>query len=128
MLAFAGERRTLMPDETLFRAGDVTEGAYVLISGELVSKQSDAKNLPSVPIIQPGAVIGELALIAKHPRRATVKAVTAVELLLVPRVAFSKLIQQYPEIAQKAAAKVRQDVNTYVTPLVSAKQKISARR
>ncbi len=128
MLAFAGERRALIPNETLFRVGDVTEGAYVLISGELLSSQSDTKDAKSVSITQPGAVIGELALIAKQPRRATVVAVTAADLLLVPRIAFSKLMQQYPEIAQKAAGKIRQDVGAYVTPLANARQKISSRR
>ncbi len=128
MLAFAGERRALMPKETLFRVGDVTEGAYVLISGELVSRQSDAEGAQNIPITQPGAVIGELALIAKHPRRATVVAVTQADLLLVPRIAFSKLMQQYPEIAQKAAAKIRQDVDAFVAPLASAREKVSSRR
>ncbi|HHG90999.1 MAG TPA: cyclic nucleotide-binding domain-containing protein [Devosia sp.] len=128
MLAFAGERRGLLSGETLFRAGDVTEGAYVLISGELLSSRSEPKDAKGVSITQPGAVIGELALIAKKPRRATVVAVTPADLLLVPRIAFSKLMQQYPEVAQRAASKIREDVGAYVTPLASAGEKISGRR
>ena len=121
MLAFAGERKYLMPDETLFRVGDVTEGAYVLINGELVSQQSGSTL--EIEIVQPGTVIGELALIAKHPRRAKVIARSRTDLLLVPRIAFSKLMQQYPEIASKAAAKIRGDVDQYVGSLSEVKSK-----
>lgn len=116
MLAFGSDRQVLKAGEVLFRVGDVTPGAYVLISGELVSrdKHSGDEKLHSVDIDQPGTVIGELAMIAKHPRRSTVTAKTEVELLFVPRDTFSKLMQQFPDLAAKAAAKVQGDLQSYI--------------
>ena len=124
MLAFAGERRMLKTGETLFRAGDVTHGAYVLISGILGSRQATTGEDELVEIDKPGTIVGELALITKYPRRATVVAKTDVELLLVPRTAFSKLMRQYPEIARRAAAKIRHDANAYVGALEQVKRRI----
>lgn len=117
MLAFASDRRVLKPDEVLFRIGDVPPGAFVLISGVLTSrdKHETGGEAHMIEIDQPGTVIGELAMIAKHPRRSTVTAKTEAELLLVPRETFSKLMQQFPDLAAKAAAKVQTDLKSYLT-------------
>jgi len=128
MLAFTSERVVLNPGEVLFRAGDVTRGAYVLISGIVISTPlieggGTAQNGEAVEISQPGTVIGELALITKHPRRANVKAKNTVELLLVPRTSFAKLVEQFPEIASRAAAKIKNDLGTYVSAIEQIKEK-----
>ncbi len=123
MLAFASERVVLEPDKVLFRVGDVTEGAYVLISGTLISTPATSGVDEAIEISLPGTVIGELALIAKHPRRATVKAKTPVELLMVPRTSFAKLLEQFPEIASRTAAKIRNDLGTYVSRIERVKGK-----
>ena len=128
MLAFASERVVLKPGEVLFRAGDVTDGAYVLISGTLISAPliagGDAKKIgEAIEIHQPGTVIGELALIAKHPRRANVSAKSAAELLLVPRASFSKLVEQFPQIAQRVSAKIKNDLGNYVAAIETVKPK-----
>jgi len=129
MLAFTSERVVLKPGEVLFRAGDVTEGAYVLISGTLISTPLIAgsgkpETDEAVEIHQPGTVIGELALIAKHPRRANVKAKNAVELLLVPRTSFAKLVEQFPEIALRVSAKIKNDLGKYVSDIEQIKTKL----
>ncbi len=128
MLSFASERIVLKPGEVLFRAGDVTQGAYVLISGTLISTSLIAgadtqKTGDAIEIHQPGTVIGELALIAKHPRRANVKAKSEVELLLVPRTSFSKLVEQFPETALRVSAKIKNDLGNYVSAIGQVKPK-----
>lgn len=129
MLAFGSDRQVLKAGDVLFRIGDVTPGAYVLISGSLMSRDKHPKDegAHSVEIDQPGTVIGELAMIAKHPRRSTVTAKTDVELLLVPRETFSKLMQQFPDLAAKAAAKVQGDLQTYIGSVKSMGQKFSSK-
>jgi len=123
MLAFASERIVLEPGKVLFRVGDVTEGAFVLISGTLISTPASSQIDEAVEINLPGTVIGELALIAKHPRRAIVKAKTNVELLLVPRTSFAKLLEQFPEIASRTAAKIKNDLGAYVSRIEQLKEK-----
>lgn len=127
MLAFGSDRRLLKPDEVLFRIGDVTPGAYVLIAGSLTSrdKHPGDTDVHTITIDQPGTVIGELAMIAKHPRRSTVTAKTESEVLLVPRETFSKLMQQFPDLAAKAAAKVQGDLQSYLSTVQQMGPKFS---
>ncbi len=122
MLAFASEWIKLDAGETLFRAGQVSPGAYVLISGELRSVQEGALDKDAVIINRPGTVIGELALITEHPRRASVVCNRDAQLLMVPRSAFSKIMEQFPEIAIKAQQKVRQEMARYVSSIKGAKK------
>ncbi len=117
MLAFASEWIKLRAGDTLFKAGQVSPGAYVLISGELSSTQKLSPNSNPIEIIQPGTVIGELALIVKHPRRSTIVCKSDAQLLMVPRSAFSKLMQQFPEIAVKAVDQIKGDVGKYVSSI-----------
>lgn len=120
MLAFASERKQFEAGSVLFNAGDVTSGAYVLISGELVSKDNDALDAEVVHISQPGTVIAELALIAEHPRRSSVVCETNVELLAVPRSAFGKLMEEFPDVASRAMELIRNDIGKFVSSLEGA--------
>ncbi len=123
MLAFASDRVRLATGETLFEKGQVTDGAYVLVSGELVAKGTPGTGEKDVAIIHPGTVMGQLALITRHPRRATIVCVSTAELLLVPRSAFSKLMEQFPDVARRAVELIRNDIGAYVAPLREAVRK-----
>jgi len=122
MLAFASEWTKLAQGETLFKAGQISPGAYVLISGELSSTKRTNSKEEAVIIEQPGTVIGELALIVKHPRRTTIICTSDAQLLMVPRSAFSKLMQQFPEIAAKAVELVRGDIGKYISSIEGLKK------
>ncbi len=98
MLAFASEWVELKKNDILFKAGQLVPGAYVLISGELILTQKNASSGKPIIISDPGTVVAELALIVKHPRRADVVCKTDVQLLMVPRSAFSKIMQQFPSL------------------------------
>ncbi|HHB82741.1 MAG TPA: cyclic nucleotide-binding domain-containing protein [Devosia sp.] len=117
MLAFASEQVFFEAGKTLFVAGEVISGAYVLISGELISTKLSKRVEKPVFIDAPGTVIGELALIAKHPRRATITCKTDAKLLYVPRSAFAKLMQQFPDVAVRAMAFIQDDISKYVGSL-----------
>lgn len=114
MLAFASERVALKPEEALFRKGDVPRGAYVLMSGELSTL--DDRGVQST-IAEPGTVIAELALLTQHPRRAKIVAKVPSEVLLVPRESFLKLVQQFPEVAEKAQIRIKADLESFVRPI-----------
>ena len=123
MLAFASDRIRLTSGETLFRAGQITDGAYVLISGEMLSNAINRPEEEGIVVNSPGTVMGELALVTRHPRRSTVVCTRDAELLLVPRSAFSKLMEQFPEVAHRAVEVIRNDIGTYVAPLKNVVKK-----
>ncbi len=126
MLAFASERIRLAKGQTLFRAGEVISGAYVLISGELVSVPGEGEKGEPVAISRPGTVIGELALLTEHPRRATIVCQQDAELLMVPRSAFGKLMEQFPDVARRAGEVIRTGMGQYVGMLRAVQPRLKS--
>ena len=69
-LEASGERLELAAGEMLFAAGDPADSAYTLVSGRLEVDVPGA----GVRRLGPGSVIGELALLTRERRSATVRA------------------------------------------------------
>jgi CRP-like cAMP-binding protein len=114
LLAFASERRRHSAGATIYRAGEVADGAYVLVSGTIrVANEGVVKAEPQL-IKQSGAVLGAMALFVSKPRPVTAVAVDAVETLFVPRTAFMKLAKQFPDMAARAAKRIERDVVGYL--------------
>ena len=126
MLAFAGDRRHFESDSVLYQAGDVPQGAFVLISGTLKAKPEGPGAGKPYAISEAGSVVSAMALILAKPRPVTVSAVTDCETLFVPRHAFLKLVQQSPELAQRAVARVEQDLGNYLGALEPVRRKMKA--
>ena len=124
MLGFASDRKLAEADEVLYRAGDVPQGAYVLVSGTLKARNEGAEAGKPYALSEPGSVISPMALILDKPRPVTITAVTDCELLFVPRAAFLKLVRQYPELAKKAAQRVERDLGSYLGALDPLKRKL----
>ena len=121
MLAFASERIRVGAGDMLFKAGDTTPGAYVLISGSLISRQGAGTEKKEFEVAHRGTLIAQLALITEQKRRATLTCREDAELLLVTRASFLKLIDQFPEVAQRATEMIRNDIGKYVSSLEEVK-------
>ena len=67
-----------------------------------------------------------MSLIIAKPRPVTVKAVDAVEMLFVPRSAFMKLCQQAPDLAGRAAERIRKELASYLGAIEKAGPKIGS--
>ncbi len=120
LLAFASERKKFRPGTVIYAAGDVPEGAHVLVSGTVSSTQAGAEDNPYL-IHEVGAVMGALALVLAKSRPVTIKAVDAVETLFVPRTAFLKLATQYPDLAARAADRIRSELAGYLGAIEEAR-------
>jgi len=123
LLAFASERKRFRPGTLLYAAGDTPEGAHILVSGTVSTTHKGHEDAPFL-VHKPGAVIGAVALIIPRPREVTVKAVDAVETLLVPRNAFMKLCNQYPDLAARAAHAIRRELAGYLGVIERMKGRI----
>lgn len=115
MLAFAGDTRHFHADDVLYQAGDTPEGAMVLIEGTLRVKPEGAGK--PYALSEPGSVISALALVLDKARPITVTAVTDARVLVVPRQAFRKLMQQSPDLAQRAAERIEHEISGYLGAL-----------
>ncbi|MDB5472733.1 MAG: cyclic nucleotide-binding protein, partial [Devosia sp.] len=73
-----------------------------------------------------GSVVSAMALILPKPRPIVIVAVTDSQVLFVPRHAFLKLIQQSPDLAQRAIARVQQDIGDYLGALEPVGRKMKS--
>ncbi len=126
LLAFASERKKFRPGSVIYEAGEVPEGAHVLVSGTVQTTREGAEDNPYI-VHQQGAVLGAMALVVAKPRPVTVKAIDAVETLFVPRSAFMKLAQQFPDLAGRAAERIRRDLSGYLGAIEKVRPKIGGK-
>ena len=124
MLAFAGDLRHFDADAVIYQAGEVPQGAFVLISGTLKAKPEGQGAGKPYAISESGSVVSAMALILAKARPVTISAVTDCDMLFVPRHAFMKLVQQSPELAQRAVARIERDLGNYLGALEPARRKM----
>ncbi len=125
LLAFASERKKFRAGSVIYQGGDVPEGAHVLVSGTLATYQEGDESNPFVISVL-GSVVGAMSLVVAKPRPVTIKAVDNVETLFVPRSAFMKLCNQAPDLAARAAERIRRDLTGYLGAIEKVRGKIGS--
>ena len=96
-LAIAAETYAMQPGEVLFTAGEDADGAYIVQRGSVtLTPLQGAETVAS-----PGTLIGESALLAETKRPATATAREASMLMRVSRATFLKILDSYPDAAQR---------------------------
>jgi signal transduction histidine kinase len=83
---------SLRAGEILIQQGDIGDAAYVVINGEFEIQKQTGQSLIKIDVRTEGDVVGEMALLARTPRSATVIAKTNSEVLRIPQEAFEKLL------------------------------------
>lgn len=97
----------LNPGEFLFKEGDRGDSVFFIVRGELdVIKEPRSKNywgIDNVVItkLSKGRTIGEMSVIDKIPRSATVKAAKPSLLVSFTNTGFDLILKDYPEIGIK---------------------------
>jgi NADH dehydrogenase len=87
------------PDEVICREGDRGDCVYVVAEGEVaVTRERPEGGAAVLRTLGRGESFGEIALVKDSPRTATVKSLTAVDLLTVDREAFHALFTSLPEL------------------------------
>ena len=125
LLAFASERKRFKPNAVIYQAGEVPEGAHVLVTGTVATYQQGDDANPFV-ISQTGSTLGAMSLVVAKPRPVTLKAVDQVETLFVPRTAFMKLCNQAPDLAARAADRIRRELTGYLGAIEKVRPKIGS--
>jgi len=85
-------KKTFRPGEVIFAEGDVGDEAYIIEQGAVeIAKKSGTAELV-LSIVEPGEVIGEMALIDKTPRMATARAAKPSTLIVIHKDVFDKIL------------------------------------
>jgi signal transduction histidine kinase len=85
--------------EVLIRQGEMGDSAYVLLKGGLEVQKQSSQSVIKIDVRKPGDIVGEMALLARAPRAATVISQTDSEALRIPQQAFEDLLSSSPGAA-----------------------------
>jgi CRP-like cAMP-binding protein len=100
ILAIGAESYSVEPGEVLFSAGETADGAYIVQQGSFDLEPERTNNETNI-IAGPGTLLGESALLAETRRPATATAREASTVLRVSRTMFLKMLEGYPDAAQR---------------------------
>ena len=84
---------SLRAGDVLIKQGEMGDCAYVLIKGDFEVQKQTGQSLIKIDVRNPGDVVGEMALLSRAPRNATLIAKTDGEVLRIPQEAFEQLLQ-----------------------------------
>ena len=86
--------------ELIFEENEKSSELYLLLSGHVeVSKVIRKKNKKVLAILDPGAILGEGALLSDKPRAASAKAMDDIEVLVLSKPDFEQFAKDKPEAA-----------------------------
>lgn len=86
--------------ETVFRAGDEGEDMYIILQGQVVVLRPDkCGNNDFVCFLGPGDFVGEMSMLEKLPRTATIKTMEPTVMLELNEANFSEIISGHPDLA-----------------------------
>ncbi len=94
VLAFAAERQNFVAGENLLTRGEVGSAAYLILSGraEIRAGKGDV-----IGHAEPGAFLGEVAMIANSPYSVSAVAAGPLVAAKIERKLFLKVADEYPE-------------------------------
>jgi signal transduction histidine kinase len=87
-----GEPVSLEAGDVLMRQGEAGDAAYVVIKGEFEIQKQSGQSVIRIDVRNAGDVVGEMALLSRASRTATVVAKTEGEMLRIPAQAFENLL------------------------------------
>ena len=99
LLAFGAEALRLSAGKDLYEEGAAADLGYVVVRGSIVLYRERDGERVTVGNAGPGAMLGELALIADTTRLTSARAETDTDFLRLNRKLFRRILEEYPELA-----------------------------
>jgi NADH:ubiquinone reductase (H+-translocating) len=99
------------PGDIIFHQGDLGDSVYVIQEGECEACREQKGEQKLLATLGRGEYFGEMALLSNRTRNATIRARTAMNILIIPKADFNKLRLSVPafgnvftELAERRAA------------------------
>ena len=94
--------RRFPKDAVIFEDGSVGDYMYLILEGQVkITKMSDDGREKILEILEPGDFFGEMSLLDREPRSASVKTTRACLLLALSRQDFLDLLRQNPDVSME---------------------------
>ncbi|MEN0059580.1 MAG: cyclic nucleotide-binding domain-containing protein [Bdellovibrio sp.] len=90
------DTKKIAKDNYLFRDGDPPDSMYIVKSGVLAVTKTKGNTEVVIAEVNPGSIVGEMALFDSKPRSASVKAVKDAEVIALPYDSLTKQMEQLP--------------------------------
>ena len=100
--------------DTLFSEGDDPDGLHVVRRGSVMVSRSIGGKEVVLAYVPAGNYVGEMALLSKAKRMATVRASVATETILLPATAVSKVLGRHEELREGMQALALQRITEVV--------------
>lgn len=115
LLAFGAESMRMPAGRDIYREGEAADCAYIVVSGAVTLHRDGADGEPqTLSRLGPGAIMGELALIAETTRLSHASAETDAALLRLSRTLFRRILEEYPETAAELHRRMSQDLHAFL--------------
>jgi len=116
LVAFAAESRSLRAGDVLFRSGESSDGAVLVVSGAIALMSGD-DGRPADEVVGPGALLGELALFTSIKRPVTAVAREPTRIMRLSRSVMRRVLTEFPDSAQAIADAVAERLRDFVGEL-----------
>jgi CRP/FNR family transcriptional regulator, cyclic AMP receptor protein len=98
-IAAIARAKAHQPRDEIFHQGDQSHSVFIIQAGYLkVFVSSPSGSLSTLAVMGAGEIFGELSLLDGGPRSASVTSMTRVELLVIDREPFLRLIEAQPRV------------------------------
>ena len=121
MLAIGSEQRNVASGDLLFNAGDDADAGFVVQRGAFRIEDGAGAEV----IAGPGALIGELALIAAMQRPSTATALEHSSVIRVARSLFQRVLESDPAAARKLRDEFANRTSQIASDILMAGAKLS---
>jgi diguanylate cyclase (GGDEF)-like protein len=109
------ETRWVLRKTTLFGEGDAGDELFILLSGKLNALVRQSNGIQRLLFtIVPGDFFGEMSVIAREPRSATIVAAEDADVAVLRKVNFYHIIQEYPRIGVKILRNIVRIQNSWL--------------
>jgi len=122
----AGLGKSLQPGEILFHQGDVGDCMYVIQEGEAEVVRMQEGRETRVAVMHTGDLFGEMAILQKEQRSATVRALTELTVLTIDKRTFLRRVQEDPSLAFTVLQLMSRRVRFLDNELAELKEKLKA--
>ncbi|WP_141068292.1 Crp/Fnr family transcriptional regulator [Brucella melitensis] len=110
LLAFGAERLVLRAGRELFREGQSADCAYIIVTGTITLFHEGDEGRVTIRPVGPGAILGEMALIAQTTRLTGAVADVETEVIRISRSIFRGILEEYPEVAAALHAHISRNL------------------
>jgi CRP-like cAMP-binding protein len=96
LLAFTSERVTYAEGQDLFRQGDNSDAAYIIVDGTADVVVNSPKGPLTVAQLGKNEFVGDIGILCDVPRTATVRAATPLVTLKITKELFFRMVTDFP--------------------------------